>query len=211
MTLAIFPRRVTMAVVLALAALLWTAQTAEAKILPVASLEVVTSKPTAGRPFEVVMRFGRGFDLPDAQWEDFEVSVVSADRTDARGWPLDRSFHGTSIPLRRSSKGVYHGSAVVDRPGDYVVLAWSSVYAHEDRVQGVVTRGDYAKPVRLRISGVSPGVASTATRSARRTSSAALVEWSVVAALVAICAGVALWAARARSRRRIALASAPNE
>ncbi len=211
MRLPVFPRHMTMAVVLVVAALLWTAQVAGAKILPVASLEVVTSKPTTGQPFEVVMRFGRGLDLPDALWENFEVSVVSADKTDAHGWPLDRNFHGTRVPLRRIGEGLYRGSAVVDRSGDYVVFAWSSVYAQEVRLQGVVTKGDYAKPVRLRISGVALAAAATATRSARRTSPTALVEWSAVAALIAICAGAALWTARARSRRRIATASAANE
>ena len=53
---------------------------------------------------------------------------------------------------------------VVRRPGDYVVFAWSGVYAREDRLHGVVTKGHYATPMRLRIDGNAPIAAQRSPR-----------------------------------------------
>ncbi len=183
---------------------LLSAQTADAKVLPVLSISVVTPKPTAGSPTQVLVRFGGNFDLPDAPWENLEVSVVSADRTDASGWPLDRNYRGALVPLRRIGKGAYRGSVVVDRSGDYVVFAWSSVYAREARFQGVVTKFQYAAPVRFRMGSVERTAHGVIRSSSGRRSSTVLVAILLLVSLFMIGACVALLTARARSRRRVA-------
>jgi hypothetical protein len=179
-----------------------SAQTADAKVLPVLSIGVVTPKPTAGSPTQVLVRFGENFDLADAPWENLEVSVVSADRTDANGWPLDRNDRGTLVPLRRIGKGEYRGSVVVDRSGDYVVFAWSSVYAREARIQGVVTKFHYAAPVRFRMGSVARTAHGIVRSSSGRRSSTVLGAFVLLVLLLMIGACVALSTARGRSRRR---------
>jgi hypothetical protein len=46
---------------------------------------------------------------------------------------------------------VFGGTFIARESGDYVVFAWSSVYARDDRLHGVVTKGQFATPVRLRV------------------------------------------------------------
>ncbi len=179
-------------------------QTADAKVLPVLSIGVVTPNPTAGSPTQVLVRFGENFDLPDAPWENLEVSVVSADRTDASGWPLDRNYRGSLVPLRRIGMGAYRGSVVVDRSGDYVVFAWSSVYAREGRLQGVVTKLHYAAPVRFRVGNVARTAHGVVRSASARQSSPVLVTFVLPVLLLTICTCAALFTARARSRRRAA-------
>lgn len=194
--------RIGLTLTLVAVMVLSSAQTADAKVLPVLSIGVLTPKPTTGSPTQVLVRFGENFDLPDAPWENLEVSVVSADRTDANGWPLDRNYRGRLVPLRRIGKGAYRGSVVVDRSGDYVVFAWSSVDAREGRLQGVVTKLDYAAPVRFRVGSVARTVHGVIRSSSARQSSPVLVAVISLVSLLTIGACAALFTARARSRRR---------
>jgi hypothetical protein len=165
-------------------ALLGQADAAFAKILPVTSIEVTTVRPTVGHRVDVLVRFAPNFTLGDAEWENYEVAVMPAGKADARGWPLDPADRGTPVPLRRIGKGVFRGTFVMRRPGDYFVFAWSSVYAREDRLHGVVTKGHYATPVRLRIDGnasiAAQRVARTATPKSSPTSLALWVAASVL-------------------------------
>jgi hypothetical protein len=151
---------------------------AVAKILPVDSVEIVSGHPTAGHPIQVLVRFGDNFDLGDYPWENSEVAVVPADRTDANGWPLDRNDRGIAVPLRRVSKGAYRGTFIVKAPGNYVVFAWSSVYAREDRMLGVVTKRTYANPVKIRIAKPVPSNGHTVGR--LRSSSGIVLDMTAV-------------------------------
>ena len=146
-------RRLAVAIGAAAVGVLLGTSGAEAKILPVDSVAVLTAQPTAGHPVEVVVRFGQNFDLGDYAWENDEVSLFPAARTDATGWPLDRNDRGAPVHLHRVSKGVYLGSFVVAKAGDVVVVDWSSVYAKDDHASGVVTTRSYAAPLRVRIAG----------------------------------------------------------
>src|SRR5258706_7449645 len=128
--------RIVLATALVAIALLWQADAAFAKILPVTSIEVTTVRPTVGHRIDVLVRFAPNFNLGDAAWENYEVSVMPSSKADARGWPLDHGDRGTPVPLRRIAKGVFRGTFVVRRPGDYFVVAWSSVYARQDRLRG---------------------------------------------------------------------------
>jgi hypothetical protein len=179
-----------------------TAEVAFAKVLPVASIHVATPNPTSGSPIRILVRFGENFDLPDAPWENFEVSVVSADRTDSGGWPLDRDYRGTLVPLRRTSKGVYGGSIVVDRSGDFVVFAWSSVYAREMIGQGVVMKFRYASPLRLLVRRTVPTKHAEVQTLARPRPSTGLLALAGWASLLTTCACIALVTTRARRRTR---------
>lgn len=181
-------------------ALVWTADAAFAKILPVRSIEVTTAQPTVGHRVNVLVRFGPDFKLGDAPWENFEVSVLPMRRTDASGWPLGLSDRGTAVPLRRVSQGVFRGTFVIREPGQYAVFAWSSVYAREDRSRGVVTKAPFAAPVRLRIG-------RDASAATDRAPFSPLPVWFAASAL-AIGTGAALTVRRLRSRRRV-LATSP--
>ncbi len=57
--------RIGLTLTLVAVLVLLSAQTADAKVLPVLSIGVVTPKPTAGSPTQVLARFGENFDLPD--------------------------------------------------------------------------------------------------------------------------------------------------
>ena len=178
------------------------ADAAFAKILPVTSIEVTTVQPTVGHRVDVLVRFGPNFKLGDAEWENHEVSVIPASKADAKGWPLDRTDRGTPVPLRRISKGVFRGTFVARKPGDYVVFAWSSVYAREDRLHGVVTKGHYATPVRLRIGGGATTASQRVARAAAQTSSQSSLALWVPASILSIGIGAGLVIRRVRSRQR---------
>ena len=181
-------------------ALLWQADAAFAKILPVTSIEVTTVQPTVGHRVDVLVRFAPNFKLGDAEWENHEVSVIPTSKADAKGWPLDRTDRGTPVPLRRIGKGVFRGTFVVRQPGDYVVFAWSSVYAREDRLHGVVTKGHYATPVRLRIDGNASIAAQRVARTAAHKSSPTSLALWVAASVLAIGIAARLAIRRVRSR-----------
>jgi hypothetical protein len=170
---------------------------AAAKVLPVDSVAVVTAQPKDGQPVDVVVRFGQNFDLGDFAWEDNEVAVFPAARTDANGWPLDRNDRGAPVKLRRVGRGVYRGAFVVADAGEYVLVDWSSVAAKEDRASGVVTTRSYAAPVRVRIAGATSAAPASGSGSASRD------HWALGAAGLIACvvagAGVAAW----RRRRRV--------
>jgi hypothetical protein len=136
----------------AAAALAMAAPPAGAKGLPIGSVSVST----------VTVRFRPGLDYIDAGWEDFEIFLLSAARTDAQGWPLVPGEHDKSIPIRRVGFGVFRGTAVVRTPGEYVVLDTSSLSAHIQRAQhfAIINGGD-ASPVRLHV--VAPARASHTT------------------------------------------------
>ncbi len=176
-----------------------SSETAGAKVLPVTSVEVVTRQPIAGAPIQVVVRFGENFDLPDAPWENFEISVVSADRADANGWPLDRNDRGMLVSLRRTSKTVFHGSFVVGRAGDYIVFSWSGVYAREDQLRGAVTAGAYAAPVRFRVGGIASPAQGAVRSTVPQRSSTLLVGLAVSVTLLVIGASLALVSTWGRS------------
>jgi hypothetical protein len=165
--------------------ILWTAEAAGAKELPVAAVEVSTRKPTAGQPFTVVMRLSAGLDMPDAGWEDFEVLIMPAARTDAEGWPRESTFWGTPVSLRRTAPGAYRGSVTVDHPGAYFAIARSAIVARRDRLNGVVAiqHAATALPVRLRV--VAPPTAeAAATRPVDHS------RWSAVIAGFAVAAAL---------------------
>jgi hypothetical protein len=131
---------------------------AGAKGLPIASVSVSTTTPTAGKPFTVTVRFLPGQDFGDYGWENEEVTVLPATRADARGWPLSFEDRGRAIPIHRVGFGVFRGTAVVRTPGDYVVVDGSAVIERIDRAQGIVNvRGPYAFPVRIRVVRASSG------------------------------------------------------
>lgn len=127
------------------------------------------------------------------------------------GWPLDRTYRGTPVPLRRISTGVFRGTFVARKPGDYVVFAWSSVYAHDDRLDGVVTKGHYATPVRVRIGGGATTASQRVARAAaQRSFQSSLALWIPVS-ILSIGIGAGLITRRVRSRRRVVerIATAP--
>jgi hypothetical protein len=178
--------RIVLATTLVGIALLWQAGPAFAKILPVTSIEVTTVHPTVGHRVDVLVRFAPNFTLGDAEWENHEVSVIPTSNADARGWPLDRGDRGIPVPLRRIGTGVFRGTFVVRRPGDYFVFAWSSVYARDDRLLGVVTKGHYATPVRLRIDANAPTAAQRVARTGAHTSSPTSLALWVAASVLTI-------------------------
>jgi hypothetical protein len=184
-------------------ALVWPADAAFAKILPVTSIEVTTAEPTVGHRVDVRVRFAPNFKLGDAEWENYEVSVIPTSNADATGWPLNRTDRGTPVPLRRISTGVFRGTFVARKPGDYVVFAWSSVYAREDRLHGVVTKGHYATPVRLRIGGGETAASRRVARAAAATSSQSSLALWIPASILSIGIGAGLTIRRVRSRRRV--------
>ena len=198
--------RILLATALVAIALLWQADAAFAKILPVTSIEVTTVRPTVGHRVDVLVRFAPNFNLGDAAWENYEVCVMPSSKADARGWPLDHSDRGTPVPLRRIGKGVFRGTFAMRRPGDYFVFAWSSVYARQDRLRGVVTKGQYATPARLRIAA-SIAAHRVARNAAHKSSSSSVALWgaaSVLAISIAAWRGIR----RARSRRVLVTGSA---
>jgi hypothetical protein len=196
--------RIVVATAVVAIALVWQADAAFAKILPVTSIEVTTAHPTVGHRVDVRVRFASTFTLGDFAWENYEVSVIAASRADAAGWPLDRTDHGTPVPLRRISTGLFRGTFVAREPGDYVVFAWSSVYAREDRLHGVVTKGHYATPVRLRIGGGATAASQRVERAAAaQTSSPRFVALWIPTAILLIGVGAGLTIRRVRSRRRV--------
>jgi hypothetical protein len=166
-------------------------------------------QPTVGYRVDVLVRFGPNFELSDAEWENHEVSVIPAGRADAKGWPLDRTVRGTLVPLRRISKGVFRGTFVVRRPGDYVVFAWSSVYAREDRLHGFVTKGHYATPVRFRVFGGATTASHRVARAAAQTSSQSSLALWVPPSILSIGIGAGLVIHGVRSRQR-AVARIPS-
>jgi hypothetical protein len=170
-----------------------TAPPAGAKGLPIASVSVSTATPTVGEPFTVTVRFRPGLDYIDAGWEDFEIFLLSAARTDAQGWPLVPGEQGKSIPIRRVGFGVFRGGAVVHTPGEYVLLDTSSLSAHIQRAQhfAIINGGD-ASPVRVNV--VAPARASHTT------------TWLVVGAGAFLLAGAIV-----TTRRRRRSASEPEE
>jgi hypothetical protein len=188
------------------------ADAAGAKILPVDTVEVVTTQPTAGHPIAVVVRFGENFDLGDFAWENSEVGVLPADRTDADGWPLDQNDRGVAVPLRRISKGVYRGTFVVNQPGDYVVIDWSSVYAHDARAHGDLVTRTYAAPIRVRIGAAAPATArSVASSGAHRVPTLDLAAWvASCAVLIGIVTATAI-RRRTRPSRTAAAVSPKND
>jgi hypothetical protein len=190
--------RIILATALVAIALLWQADSAFAKILPVTSIEVTTVQPTVGHRVDVVVRFAPNFNLGDAAWENHEVSVIPTSKADARGWLLDRTDRGTPVPLRRIGKGVFRGTFVMRQAGDYVVFAWSSVYARQDRLHGVVTKGQYATPVWLRIDGNASIASQPVARAAAHKSSPTSLALWIAASVMAI--GIAAWLAIRRVR-----------
>jgi hypothetical protein len=177
--------RIILATTVAAMTLLGQADLAFAKILPVTSIEVTTVHPAVGQRVDLLVRFAPNFTLGDAAWENHEVSVIPTGKADAMGWPLDLGDRGTPVRLRRIDKRVFRGTFVVRRPGDYFVFAWSSVYAREDRLHGVVTKAHYATPVRLRIdatASIAPRrIARTAAHNSSGTSLTLWVAGSIFA------------------------------
>jgi hypothetical protein len=206
-------RRLAVAIGAAGVGVLLSSSAAEAKILPVDSVAVVTAHPKAGHPVDVVVSFGENFDLGDFAWENGEVSVLPAARTDVNGWPLDRTITDVDgwpldrtiaaipVKLHRVSKGVYRGSFIVTQPGEYVVVDWSSFYAKEDRARGVVMTRSYAAPIRVRIYAAmqahAPSVSGSTSHDHLTLGGAVLIG------CVAMAAGVAAICLRRRRARRI--------
>jgi hypothetical protein len=188
----------TLLVVALVGMMLWWTAAAGAKILPVTSVSLAPAQPAIGQPFDVVVRFAPGFHIGDYPWENDEVVLLPAAQTDSAGWPRVHDFGGTPVPLRSISNTVYRGHATVDRPGDYVVVARSSVYAHEDDLQGFVSR-PLAPPVRVHVAAAPessswsgwPGWSGWST-------------WSAVALAIALAIGLAIGVALTlRTRRRV--------
>ncbi len=202
-------RRLALAIGAAGVGVLLSSSAAEAKIPPVQSVAVVTPHPQAGHPVDVVVRFGNNFDLGDFDWENGEVAVLPAARTDVHGWPLDRNDRGVPVRLHRVSKGVYRGSFLVTQPGEHVVIAWSSVSAKADRARGVVMTGRYAAPLRVRIDATTQAHAPSISRS---TSDDHLtLGGALPIGCVAIAAGVAaICLRRRRARRSVERTSSPD-
>ena len=182
-------RRLILLVGLAGTSVLGTLGPASAKVLPVESVSVSTTRPHTGKSVDVVVRFGDGFDLGDQfAWAMNEIAVFPTTRTDRDGWPVDRNDQGLPVRLRRVSKGLYRGSFTVASPGAYMVVSRSAFYANEDRLRGVVVTGDFAAPLRV-------PVAAAASTGARIFSTVAVAVFAGCAAL----AGLAVWW---RGRRR---------
>jgi len=197
--------RIVIAASLVAAALAVSMDAAAAKILPVASVAVVTPRPTTGGPIEVALRFAKGTPIGfgDAPWENFEVSVIPKSRADANGWPLDIGDRGFPVPLRYVGQGVFHGSVVIDQPGDYVVVDWSSVYARDDRLAGVATLRRYPAPVRLRVNdAASPSARGVVHGDAWAVTAASITLWFAIAALLFVIVAVVAFPLRhVRSHR----------
>lgn len=187
--------KLIVATVVIAVAFLSATEAAFAKILPVTSIEVTTPRPMAGHRAKVLVRFAPDFTLGDGPWAKDEVSVISADKTDTTGWLRDPTDRGTPVSLRRVGDGVFGGTFVMSKPGNYVVFARSSVAAREDRLHGVVTARDYAPPVLLRVaaSAVPP-------QAARATLSSSVALW-VVSSTIGLAIGAALVIRRGRTRR----------
>ena len=202
---------VSLGSLVAVSAVALSAGTAAAKGLPVTSVEVTTAKPTVGKPIEVIVRFGRGFDLADAEWENWEVSVVPKAETDAHGWPSDprgwpssATFRGVPVRLRHIGTGTYRGSVVIRRPGDYTVVDWSHVHAADAFRADITDKHDYLAPVPLHVASAVPALSRHAHPTAR--SSLPLpAAWFIGAIAFAGVGGTSIL--RARSRRRGALSA----
>jgi hypothetical protein len=179
------------------AALGFAASAAGAKVLPIGSVHASTTAPTAGRPFTIVVRFRAGLDFVDAGWENFEISIVPAADTDARGWPRGGGV-GQRVPIHRVAFGVFRGTATVRAPGDYVIVDNSSVAARVDRLEGVVNIAAGAPPVRIHVAAVA--IPSKHARSWTAS------DRPVVAVAIGAAIGGGLLGLR-RRRRRPAVAS----
>jgi hypothetical protein len=128
-----------------------SAGTASAKFLPITDLQVTTRTPVAKSPVRVTLRLSPGSPIGGVAVTHGEVVVLPASRADADGWPVDRT-DGKTVVLHRVRDGVFRGTFVVQRNGDYVVLARSSFHAHEDSIKNVQNvPHDLPSPIRVTV------------------------------------------------------------
>ncbi len=177
---------------------------AAAKGLPVTSVRVSTSQPQAGQSVDVVVRFGRGFDLGDQYgWAGDEIVVFPTARTDGNGWPLDRNDPGVPVQLHRVTKGVYRGAFTVADPGEYVVISRSAFYSHEDPALGGAIAQDYPVPLRLHVARATDAVAAPSGSGSGSEGISMITVGVLTASVVAVVTVVAMsWRRRRGSRQR---------